>query len=180
MKNYKKYLFLAMFFCLFAYLFFFFQNNFESPERKAILQETDFYELRKAGRELISKAEWEEYVTIADGKRGQKLNIPKDAKIPDIILELQQKLSDYVMDIIFISKDGVQISFRTPHESVIFGVIVLSENYNYIPRSIGAKELIQGLWYIDDGFTEFRPGFEKIVDKMIENNRGNIKRPVGN
>ena len=73
MKNYLKYLFLIIFVCLFAYLFFVFQNNFGLPERKAILQDTDFYELRNAGRELISKAELEEYVTIADGKRGQKL-----------------------------------------------------------------------------------------------------------
>lgn len=172
MINVMKYLFLLILICFFilicCYVFFDFYENIGFHDIKVLLQQTDYQELLKAGRELISKAEWEEYVT-ADRKRGRRLIIPKDIKKPEIILKLEQKLSDLNMHEMFIS-GSLLILFSYPHESISFGVVILQENDNSIPGK-DQIELIPGLWYYDELYNESDPGYKKKIEKMIKKNK---------
>ena len=85
-----KDLFLIIILCFliisFCYLFSFLEHD----SRKVLLQQTNFPELLKAGRYLISKAEWKDFVA-GSGQRVRSLCIPEDVNIPDVIIELIQK-----------------------------------------------------------------------------------------
>lgn len=140
--------------------------------RKVLLQKTDYEKLLKAGRELISKAEWEEYVTIKDGKRGKRLVIPKDIKRPKPIFILQLKLlglngdieigNDYCLNVIF----GNRVAGT-------FGVRIFPSDFNEPANhyDYGDEMLIPGMWYFDDGYIEFGPEYGKKIENMIKKNR---------
>jgi hypothetical protein len=138
--------------------------------RKYLLQQTNFPELLKAGRELISKAEWKEYVGEYDGQKRRDLFIPEDVNIPEAINMLRKKLSG-LGGIITITNDGwLQISFSGSRDSGNFGIIILPENFNKPMTYQDNIMLLPGLWYFDDAYDEF-PKLRESNKKLIKKNK---------
>jgi hypothetical protein len=140
--------------------------------RKVLLQQTNFPELLKAGRELISKAEWKEYVGEYDGQKRRDLFIPEDVNIPEAINMLRKKLSG-LGGIITITNNGwLQILFSGSRDSGNFGVRIFPENFKEPERhhNYGDKILITGLWYFDDAYDEF-PKLRETNEKLIKKNK---------
>ncbi|MBN2588811.1 MAG: hypothetical protein JXA96_03030 [Sedimentisphaerales bacterium] len=70
-----------------------------------------------------------------------------------------------------INSGNLHISFRQPHESDAFGVVILAEDSNEVPTENRVKELIPGLWYMDERYDDFGPDYEKYVEKLIKKNK---------
>jgi hypothetical protein len=162
--------------CFFVYLFSLFSDFLEDPGfygRKVLLQQTDFPELLIAGRELISKAEWNEYAAEYDAQKRRDLFIPEDVNIPEPINTLRQKLSA-LGGIISIHNTGcLKISFRGSRETGDFGLFIFPEDYNEPKRqSINHDNimLLPGLWYYDGAYYQF-PKLRDENQKLIKKNK---------
>ena len=116
--------------------------------RKVLLQKTDFQELLKAGRELINKAKWEEYVKMEDGKKGRILIIPKDVKKPKIIRMLRRKLFVLPVIIHIFNNRCLEIEFCN-RLTGDFGVLIFPEDFNESKNKYIYPDdimLLPGMW----------------------------------
>lgn len=146
--------------------------------QKVLLQQTDYQELLMAGRELINKAEWEEYVTMKDGQKIRRLVIPEDVRRPEVIRKLMLILSGLgSLDIYNNRCIRIDFSHRVVEH---FGVLIFPEDFNE-PESKSVNHydimLIPGLWYFDDRLDEETPSlwlgpeYKKYIENMIKENK---------
>ena len=176
-KPYFKYLFIGIVILIPIVLFFtFFVPVIPAFQgingRVVLLQKTDFQELLEAGRKLISKAEWEEYVTSKDGERSIRLIIPKDVKLPKYIRKLKLRLFGLSGNIKIFDDHCLKISFGN-RSSGNFGVLIYPKDFNEPHKYFyyGDKELLPGLWYFDDGYDEFGSVYKGKIENMVRKNK---------
>jgi hypothetical protein len=150
---------------------------FSSPgfdARDVLLKQTDFPELLKAVRELISKAEWQEYVNNYDGKKERRLIIPKDINEPEYI-QIFGKMFSGIKGLgwnISMSNTGcLVLFFYGERETGHFGIRVFPEDVNESANKFTGQDdimIMPGMWYFDDVYHEF--------PKLREENLSNIKK----
>jgi len=125
--------------------------------RKILLQQTNFPELLKAGRELISKTERKEYTVNSGGY----FAVPDDANIPEAIESLRYKLSGIKRlgsDILIDNSGFLEISFAGNRETGWFGLYIFPEEFIELESNFTGPDyivLLPGMLYFDDAHEEF-------------------------
>jgi hypothetical protein len=169
---YMKYLFLIVLVCFFVLLFFVIPGFQGAYGRKVLLQKKNYQELLKAGRELISKAEWEETVTLKDNEKVRRLIIPKDVKIPEYIHIIPLQSLNLYGSLHIFNDRCLEISYGD-HITGNFGVRIYPNDFNKTEGyyNYGDKMLIPGLWYFDAGYQEFGTEYDREIESMIKKNK---------
>jgi hypothetical protein len=166
MRIYKKFLLLLALVFLLILLLNFIPPYLWSHGRKILLQETDYQELLKAGRDIINQAENEGHFKKAQGRLG----LPKYVKIPKAIRMLQLQIFGLGKVITLDETRRLTISFSN-RAMGSFGVCIYPENFTKPVEAYryGDKELLPGLWYIDNKCRNFE--YDKKIDIMIKKNK---------
>jgi hypothetical protein len=138
-----------------------------TSKRQKLLCDTDYEAVLRACREVLDNA------SACGLKVGGKYNIrwtprsPEGAKFPKAILD--------------VAPGQVQIRYEGCLILVMhgafdhFGLIAYSKSFKepYPGFKYGAREIVEGLWYFDDGYRDDSPRFRKKIDAWIE--EGNKK-----
>ena len=135
----------------------------ETQQRRVqLLCKTDHEALLKAGRKILNQIP-EDYLNT-DGKRVAGVrHLPKGVQIPKTIQDIRPRgfLVDYDGYLIMEMHGGMD------H----FGVRMYPQDYQEPDRyfKYGDRELLDGLWYYDDGYIH-NPEYDKRIDALIEKN----------
>lgn len=140
-------------------------ESIEQQRRVQLLYSTNHEELLKAGREILRQGpkDLKHYVYLGP-MHINGFPVPRGIPIPKVIRKLKPygTLINFNGYIVVQMKEGV----------VGFGVKIYPEGFKPLPFPFeyGNRELIPGLWYIDEKY-DTDPGYDKRIDAIIQNGR---------
>jgi len=129
--------------------------------RVRLLCNTDYKELLRAGREILSQLP-EGYLTVGpEGRRFSDRAVPEGIQIPQVIRDLQPHT-------VLIYHEGyliIEMHGGMDH----FGVRIYPDDFKepHADFEYGGRELAPGLWYYDDGYL-YNSEYDKIIETLIE------------
>jgi hypothetical protein len=137
-------------------------ESLEQQRRVLLLYHTDYEELLKAGREILSRGpkDLEHYIYLGP-MHINGFPVPRGIPIPKVI----RKLRPYATLINFNGFTFVQMK-----EGVVgFGVKIYPEGFKPPPSPFeyGNRELIPGLWYFDEKY-DTDSEYDRKIDEVIK------------
>jgi len=133
--------------------------------RVLLLCQTDHGALLRAGREILRQVPKNLMNPRPDGIRHLgEFGVPDGIQIPQAIRDLKPRAC-------LISTDGY-VTLEMHGGMDHFGVRIYPENYKEPDRyfKYGDRELLDGLWYYDDGYIH-NPEYDKRINSLIEEHK---------